>query len=89
MANDVAQILRLARTYAAAKGHALSTVSLRIARQGSLFSRLDKGRADLTIGRRDHILQQFSDHWPEGSEWPDDIPRPAPSPSVEASGEAA
>ncbi len=78
--NDVAQILRLARAYAAAKSHALSTVSLRIAGQGSLFGRLESDEAGLTIRRRDHIFQQFSDHWPFGTPWPADIPRPAASP---------
>ena len=76
--NDVAQILRLARVFSAAKGHALSTISLRIANHGSLFGRLESGDADLTIRRRDRIFQNFSDRWPEGLEWPADIPRPAP-----------
>ena len=88
ISNDTNQILRLARIYAAAKGHALSTVSLRIAGQGSLFGRLENGGADLTIGRRDHIFQKFSDHWPDGLEWPTDIPRPEPRPERER-GEAA
>ncbi len=82
-ANDVALIIRLARLYGAAQGYSLSTVSLRIAGQGSLFGRLEGGNADLTIGRRDRILQKFSDHWPEGADWPADIPRPAPSPERE------
>ncbi len=25
------------------------------------------------------IFQEFSDRWPEGSEWPSDIPRPTPT----------
>lgn len=77
--NDVAQVLRLASFYASTKGLSLSTISLRIANQGSLFTRLAKGKSDLTIGRRDRILRKFSDNWPADLAWPDDIPRPAPT----------
>ena len=84
--NDVSQVLLLARLYADAKGHSLSTISLRIADQGSLFGRLASGEADLTLKRRDRIIQQFTDHWPEGLAWPTSIPRPKPS---KADGKAA
>ena len=76
---DVTQILQLARIYAAAKRHSLSTISLRIAGQGSLFGRLEEGGADLTLQRRDRIFRAFSDHWPPDLPWPQDIPRPEPT----------
>jgi len=84
MANDVDQILRLARIYASGKGHSLATVSLRIADQGSLFGRLESGCSSLTLRRRDRIIQAFSDRWPERLEWPPDVPRPDPSTASEA-----
>ena len=78
MTNDTSQILSLARIYAIAKGYTLNTVSLRIAGQGSLFGRLSKGEADLTLRRRDSIFQEFSANWPPDLEWPESIPRPEP-----------
>ena len=83
---DTSHVLLLARLYAHDRGHSLSTISLRIANQGSLFSRLSRGESDLTISRRDRIIQKFSDNWPEGLIWPEDIPRPEPS---RGEGEAA
>ena len=77
--NDVDHILRLAHAYAAARDHAISTVSLRAAGQGKLLDRLERG-ADLTTRRAERVVQWFSDHWPAGLEWPADIPRPAPNP---------
>ncbi len=77
--NDIDWILQLARIYGSAKGYSRSTVSLRIANQGSLFKRLEGGSSSLTLRRRDHIIQAFSDRWPEDLDWPPDIPRPEPS----------
>ena len=75
---DVQQLLRLARLYRTRKGLSLSTVSLYAAGQGRLMERLESG-CEITVGRRDRILQWFSDHWPEGFAWPEDIDRPAPA----------
>ena len=75
---DALQILRLARAYAAAKGHTLGTVSLRIGGSGTLFGRLERDETDLTLKRRDRILQAFSDNWPAGCAWPGGVERPAP-----------
>ena len=78
-AYNIAEILLLARIYGSAKGYSRSTVSLRIAKQGSLFKRLERGSSSLTLRRCDRIVQVFSDHWPEDLDWPPDIPRPEPS----------
>lgn len=32
-----------------------------------------------TIRLYGRVLQWFSDNWPEGAEWPPDVPRPAPA----------
>ena len=84
MTNEIPQILELARVLAAVRGHTLSTISLRIAGQGSLFGRLAKEEADLTLQRRDRIFQNFSDNWPEDLKWPSDILRPEPKVEEEA-----
>ena len=49
---------------------------------GDTFSRIEKG-GTVTLRRFDRILHSFSDHWPEGLEWPLDSPRPEPSPAEE------
>ena len=81
MTNDSEKIVCLASSYAAHKGLAVSTVSLRAANHGSWIDRLAAGSAGLTVQRRDKVLQWFSDHWPTDLSWPPDIPRPAPHPT--------
>lgn len=35
-----------------------------------------KGKYGVSVGKHDEILENFSALWPEGLEWPSDIPRP-------------
>ena len=74
---DITDLLILAERYGSNKAIALSTVSLYAAGQGRLMERLRAG-CGITVGRRDRILQWFSDHWPAGLVWPEQIPRPSP-----------
>lgn len=74
---DIRNLLILAERYGSNKAIALSTVSLYAAGQGRLMERLRAG-CGITVGRRDRILQWFSDHWPAGLVWPEQIPRPSP-----------
>jgi hypothetical protein len=73
--NDVKNILDLAGALGAHLNHSRKTISLRAAKRGGFFDELAAG-ANITIRRRDAILQWFSDHWPEDLEWPEGIPRP-------------
>ena len=82
---DINDLLHLAELYASSKSLALSTVSLYAAGQGRLMARLQSG-CEITVGRRDRILQWFSDHWPAELAWPEEIERPAAG-SPERSGE--
>ena len=70
-------IMRLCQLYAAHRGFALSTVATYAAGAGDFYHRLERGH-DLTTRRAARVAQYLSDHWPEGLEWPADIPRPAP-----------
>ena len=54
-----------------------------LSNSGSTLRRLARGTS-LTVRRATSIVQRASDHWPEGSEWPADIPRPDPSPDSPA-----
>ena len=75
---DIKHLLNLADRYGSDKALSLSTVSLYAAGQGRLMGRLREG-CGITVGRRDRILQWFSDHWPPELPWPEEIPRPSPA----------
>ena len=63
-------------------GLSLSTVGRKAANHGAFFIRLESGRT-ITEARKDRVFQWFSDHWPEGLDWPPGIPRPEPSSDLE------
>lgn len=75
---DTNNLVNLAENLSAARGLTANTVSLMAANDGKLINRIRQG-GGLTIRRYNKILQWFSDHWPVNLEWPDGIPRPAPS----------
>ena len=56
--------------------------------RGAFFVVLKSGKRHCQTNTYDRVLQWFSDHWPEGLDWPPDIPRPEPRPEGER-GEAA
>lgn len=80
-------IMMLCEVYAAERKLTLSTVSTYAAAAGDFYARLKRGH-DLTTRRAARVVQWFSDNWPEGVDWPGDIPRPA-SAGAEHRGEAA
>ena len=75
-------LIRLGRTYARSRGLALSTVGRLAGGQGAFFERVATGR--VTIRRVDRAIQWFSDHWPAGLRWPEDLLRPEPRPGSPA-----
>lgn len=88
MANrNMQDILILAERYGSNKAIALSTVSLYASGQGRLMQRLQAG-CGITVGRRDRILQWFSDQWPAELVWPEEISRPTAD-SPDSSGKAS
>ena len=80
-------LLSLARLYVDCRGLSLATVSTYMAGSGDTLARLERGH-DLTTRRAARFSQWFSDHWPDGLEWPADFPRPEPRPEGKR-GEAA
>ena len=72
-------ILALADRYCRATGKPMTSVGLYAANHGALFARLQQG-CDITTRRATRIVQWFSDNWPLGLLWPEDIPRPDPAP---------
>lgn len=78
-----ATILELARRYAEANMLPLATVSSRVFDDGKKLAAIEAG-GDITVRRFVSAILWFSENWPEGVEWPLDLPRPAHAASSEA-----
>lgn len=50
-------------------------MSKRVFNDGKVLDNLADGK-DITIGRFERAMRWFSDNWPDGAEWPADVPRP-------------
>lgn len=74
------QLLDVSAAYCVATGLSEARVSTRVFRHGGRLKGLRNGRGMLSDNVED-ALQWFSDQWPEGAQWPCDVPRPAPAPS--------
>jgi hypothetical protein len=72
------QLLALARAYAAARGISLARVSTLAHNQGGFFARLEDRRGGFTFATFEKCMRWFSANWPEGHDWPTDVPRPLP-----------
>lgn len=76
---EIQDILTLAGALSSHSGLAVSTISLRASGRGSFFASLAASApANITLARRDRVLNWFSRHWPEDLEWPSSIDRPDP-----------
>lgn len=67
----------VASAFTAATGLPLKTLSHRIFDDGKKLDAIFAGDADVVTARFDRAMQWFSDNWPEGTEWPTDVVRPA------------
>jgi len=68
-------LLRVADAYLQALGLSDKTVSSRVFRDSKKLGAMRDG-ADITMGRFAEAMRWFSENWPEGAEWPDDVARP-------------
>ena len=75
-------LLRLVDAFRTRVPRAEATISNWICGQARLFARL-RAKRPVTDASYERAFQWFSDHWPEGLEWPADIPRPTPNPDRE------
>lgn len=73
--NQIEHLLALADAYKKALGIEDSTVSSRVFSDGKKLYALRTG-SDITVGRYNAALIWFSEHWPDGLAWPNDIERP-------------
>ena len=72
---DTAHLQIICSLYRDATGRSESRISDLACANPYLFKRLRANRG-CTIATYNRVLTWFSDHWPEGVEWPADIPRP-------------
>ena len=82
MDNTTLRLEVLATRLAQATNRSQSTVVRLATGSGDTLARLRRG-GTITTRRADRAFQWFSDHWPDGLEWPADIPRPEPRPEGE------
>ena len=81
--SGIDQLLALARSYAAAEGLELSTVSWRVFGDTKKLGAIETG-SDIQVRRFEKAVLWFSDHWPQGLAWPDGVERLAPPAPAEA-----
>lgn len=70
------QLIAVATFYADARGLSLARVSTLVFNDGSKIGDLVGGDVDLVTRRHERAMQWFSDHWPDGAEWPAQVKRP-------------
>lgn len=72
------QLLTVSRAFCAGRGLSASRVSTLVFNDGKKLDAIANG-ADLQTAKFEHAMAWFSAHWPDGTDWPLGIPRPAPS----------
>lgn len=70
------RLLAVLTTYAEARKLSLSRVSTLVFGDGKVIDRL-QGESDITTSRYEGAMVWLSANWPDGAEWPQDVPRPA------------
>ncbi len=73
---DQNYILLLASKYSAHTGIGETSLAQSVMNDRSFFRDIRSGRSN-TIKTYTSVLQWFSDNWPDGLAWPDEIERPA------------
>ena len=73
------RLLLVARTFATAERLSLARVSTKVRNDGKFFDRIEKG-AGCTVDTFELVMRWFSDRWPEGVPWPEEVARPQSRP---------
>lgn len=76
--HSIEQFLQLVSLFCAARGISEARASTLILNGGSRITAIRAGQSDIGIRRLDEAIQYLSSNWPEGAEWPPEIPRPSP-----------
>lgn len=75
---NIDHLITIADEYARLANVEEKTVSSRVFDDGKKLAALRAG-GDITVGRYNAALAWFSEKWPEGAVWPDDVTRPESS----------
>ena len=75
MTNLRDQLIAVSDSYAAHRGLSRARISTIVFSSGMALDRIVAGR-DLNTGSFERAMQWFSENWPDGAVWPDDVPRP-------------
>lgn len=73
----IGHLLKVARQYAEVEGISLSAVSWRLFADNKKLRALDEFGADIQVKRLEQAMRWLSANWPQGADWPADVPRPA------------
>lgn len=71
------QLILVGDVFAAAAGISRARLSTIVLNRGATLDAIAAGRADVTTGTFEKAMSWFSANWPDGAEWPSDVPRPA------------
>lgn len=80
-------LVSAARGFGAARNIELTTVGRLAAGDWRFFTNLEDGSTTFRVRKYDEVMRWFSANWPDGAEWPADVPRPQPE--AETAGAAA
>lgn len=80
-----ADIARLIRTLADAKGWKATYAAHQMTGSGDTLARIEGG-IRITLGRAAKIMNNISAAWPSDLPWPEDIPRPGSTKMAEGGG---
>jgi hypothetical protein len=75
----VDDLLLLVEPFCKARGIAASRLSILLFNDGKRLKTMMEKRGDISSRLLRSAFQWFSDNWPEGTQWPADVPRPEPS----------
>lgn len=75
--NLLADLQTLAEAFASETESTLGSVSHRIFADSKRLDRAFGGKATLTLTSYERAMLWFSEHWPDGADWPEGIERPA------------
>lgn len=66
-----------ASAYAGARSLSLTTLGRLAAGDWRFFDRVVEGSTTFTARKYDDVMLWFSERWPEGCDWPAEVPRPS------------
>lgn len=74
--SPIEALLRIVETYCEATSVAEATLSSRVFFDGKRIADIRRG-SDMGVRRLEKAMLWFSQNWPEGATWPEDVPRPS------------